>query len=131
MLSLLTIELFTIQKLSVYHPDHDKGVLNREQWVEFIPDEVKIQGDLGFQGLQNQFVNVEIPHKKPKGSELKAQQKEENRELASERFVCEHAFAGVKRYGIATHIYRNRIKEFDDHSLFTAAGLWNFYLRAA
>lgn len=115
-----------------YHgKDHDKGVLNREQWVEFMPDEVKIQGDLGFQGLQNQFVNVEIPHKKPKGGELTAQQKEENRELASERVVCEHAFAGVKRYGIATQVYRNRIKEFDDHSMFTAAGLWNFYLMAA
>ena len=115
-----------------YHgKDHDKGILNREQWVDSIPGEVKIQGDLGFQGLQNEYVNVEIPHKKPKGGELTAQQKEENRELASERVVCEHAFAGVKRYGIATDIYRNRIKDFDDRSMFTAAGLWNFYLMAA
>ncbi len=74
--------------------DHDKGILNREQWVDSIP-------------------------------------KEENRELASERVVCEHAFAGVKRYGIATNIYRNRVKDFEDHSMFTAAGLWNFYLIAA
>lgn len=115
-----------------YHgKDHDKGILNREQWVDFMPDEVKIQGDLGFQGLQNQFVNVEIPHKKPKGGELTEQQKKENRDLASERVVCEHAFAGVKRYGIATHVYRNRIKDFDDLSMFTATGLWNFYLMAA
>lgn len=115
-----------------YHgKDHDKGILNRELWVDSIPGEVKIQGDLGFQGLQNEYVNVEIPHKKPKGGELTAQQKEENRELASERVVWEHAFAGVKRYGIATDIYRNRLKDFDDHSMFTAAGLWNFYLMAA
>ena len=115
-----------------YHgKDHDKGILNREQWVDSIPDEVKIQGDLGFEGLQNEFVNVEIPHKKPKGGELTDEQKEENRDLASERVVCEHAFAGVKRYGIATDVYRNRIKDFDDHSMFTAAGLWNFYLMAA
>ena len=115
-----------------YHgKDHDKGILNREQWVDSIPDEVKIQGDLGFQGLQNELVNVEIPHKKPKGGELTDEQKEENRDLASERVVCEHAFAGVKRYGIATDVYRNRIKDFDDHSMFTAAGLWNFYLMAA
>ncbi len=115
-----------------YHgKDHDKGILNREQWVDSIPDEVKIQGDLGFEGLQNEFVNVEIPHKKPKGGELTDEQKEENRDLASERVVCEHAFAGVKRYGIATNVYRNRIKDFDDHSMFTAAGLWNFYLMAA
>ncbi len=76
--------------------DHDKGILNREQWSEFIPDEVKIQGDLGFVGLQNELVNVEIPHKKPKGGKLTDKQKEENQDLASERVVCEHAFAGVK-----------------------------------
>ena len=99
--------------------------------MDYIPGEVKIQGDLGFQELQNEYVNVEIPHKKPKGGELTDQQKEENRGLASERVVCEHAFAGVKRYSIATDIYRNRIKEFDDHLMFTAAGLWNFYLMAA
>lgn len=111
--------------------DHDKGILNREGWVEYIPDEVKIQGDLGFQGLQNEYANVEIPHKKPKGGELTDKQKEQNSDLASERVVCEHAFAGVKRYGIAADVYRNRIQDFDDRSMFTAAGLWNFYLMAA
>jgi len=111
--------------------DHDKGILNRERWVEHIPDEVKIQGDLGFQGLQNEYANVEIPHKKPKGGELTDKQKEQNSDLASERVVCEHAFAGVKRYGIAADVYRNRIQDFDDRSMFTAAGLWNFYLMAA
>ena len=111
--------------------DHDKGILNRERWAEHIPDAVKIQGDLGFQGLQNEYVNVEIPHKKPKGGSLSDEQKEENRELASERVVCENAFAGLKRYGIAAQVYRNRIKDFDDRSMFTAAGLWNFYLMAA
>ena len=33
-------------------------------------DEVAIEGDLGFQGLQNEFVNVHLPHKKPRGKEL-------------------------------------------------------------
>ncbi|MEO0644639.1 MAG: transposase family protein [Cyanobacteria bacterium J06650_10] len=110
---------------------HDKGVLNDEEWVQYIPDEVKIQGDLGFLGLENEYVNVEIPHKKPKGGKLTDEQKEENRVLASERVVFEHAFAGVKRYRIAAEVYRNRKKGFDDASMFTAAGLWNFYLMAA
>ena len=110
---------------------HDKGVLNDEEWVQYIPDEVKIQADLGFMGLQNEYVNVEIPHKKPKGGKLTDEQKEENRALASERVVCEHAFAGVKRYRIAADVYRNRKEGFDDRSMFTAAGLWNFYLMAA
>ena len=111
--------------------DHDKGILNREQWVEHIPDEVKVQGDLGFFGLDNEFVNIEVPHRKPKGGELTQDQKDENKDLASERVTCEHAFAGVKRYRIAADVYRNRKPGFDDRSMFTSAGLWNFYLMAA
>jgi len=111
--------------------DHDKGILNREDWARYIPDEITIQGDLGFYGLDNEYVNVEVPHKKPKGGELTEQQKEENRLLAKERVVCEHAFSGVKRYGIVSQVYRNRIQNFDDRSMLTAAGLWNFYLEAA
>lgn len=111
--------------------DHDKGILNQERWVEHIPDEVKVQGDLGFFGLDNEFVNIEIPHRKPKGGELTQKQKDENKDLASERVVCEHAFAGVKRYRIAADVYRNRKPNFDDRSMFTSVGLWNFYLMAA
>ena len=94
--------------------DHDKGILNQEKWGEYIPEEVQIDGDSGFQGLQKERANVRIPQKKPKGGELTEEQKEENRQLASERVVCEHAFAGVKRYGIASNVYRNRLKGCDD-----------------
>lgn len=110
---------------------NDKGILNQEGWAEWIPDEVPIQGDLGFFGLQNEVVNVELPHKKPQGGQLSDEQKADNRALASERVVCEHSFAGLKRYGIAHQVYRNRIEGFDDRSMVTAAGLWNFYLEAA
>lgn len=110
---------------------NDKGILNQEGWAEWIPDEIPIQADLGFFGLQNEVVNVELPHKKPRGGALSDEQKAENRALASERVVCEHAFAGLKRYGIAYQVYRNRKAGFDDRSMFTAAGLWNFYLEAA
>lgn len=110
---------------------HDKGILNTEGWAAWIPDEVKIQGDSGFQGLQKEYVNVEIPHKKPKGGELTTEQKAANRALAQERVVVEHAFGGLKRYGIAAQVYRNRKENFDDRSMLTAAGLWNFYLMAA
>lgn len=111
--------------------DHDKGILNREQWADSIPDDVLIQGDSGFDGLQRDYVNVETSHKKPRGGELSDTQKEENRALAKERVVVEHAFAGLKRYRIAHDVYRNRIHDFDDRSMVTAAGLWNFYLMAA
>jgi hypothetical protein len=36
---------------------HDKKQLDEEKIVENIPGEVPIEGDLGFQGLQNEFEN--------------------------------------------------------------------------
>ncbi len=110
---------------------HDKGILNQEGWADWIPDAVLIQGDLGFWGLQNEVLNVEVPHKKPNGGPLTDAQKADNQALASERVVCEHSFAGLKRYGITKQVYRNRTEGFDDRSMVTAAGLWNFYLEAA
>ena len=47
------------------------------------------------------------------------------------RVICENAFAGVKRYNAVSGVYHNRIVDFDDHLMLTAAGLWNFYLVAA
>lgn len=79
-----------------------------------ITDEIPILVDLGFQGMQKQYVNIRLPHKKPKRGEL-----------------CENAFAGVKRYNALAHIYRNRVPDFDDKLMLTACGLWNFYLIAA
>ncbi len=110
---------------------HDKKQLEQEDLVPHIPDQVAIEGDLGFNGLQNEFVNVKVPHKKPKGKELTPEQKEENREFSRQRVKCEHAHAGMKRYGAARDIYRNRVPNFDDRLMFNSAGLWNFYLEAA
>ena len=90
-----------------------------------------IQVDLGFKGLEDEYENIEIPIKKPRGKELSEEQKAENREFNGERVVVEHAFGGMKRYKAAADIYRNRKKDFDDNLMVTAAGLWNFYLVAA
>lgn len=110
---------------------HDKRQLEEASLVEYIPDEVAIEGDLGFLGLQHEFDNVHLPHKKPKGKELNEQQKQENREFNRQRVVCEHAHAGIKRYRAVTDVYRNRLPDFDDHLMLNAVGLWNFYLDAA
>ena len=90
-----------------------------------------IEVDSGFQGLQNQYENIRIPHKKPKGGELSEQQKSELRKLSQLRVVFENAFAGVKRYGVVSHIYRNHKYDFDDKLMLTASGEWNLYLMAA
>ena len=75
---------------------HDKKQLDEEDWVSNIPDQVVIEGDLGYQGLQNEFVNIRLPHKKPRGKELTEEQKQENREFSAQRVKCEHAHAGMR-----------------------------------
>jgi hypothetical protein len=110
---------------------HDKSMLDNLVIAEHIPIDVPIQIDLGFKGFENEYENIELPHKKPRGGELTETQKEENRLFSAERVVVEHAFGGMKRYKAAADIYRNRKENFDDHLMVTAAGLWNFYLVAA
>ncbi len=110
---------------------HDKKFHDEEDIAGSIPDDIPIEVDLGFLGLQKQYVNIRLPHKKPRGGTLTPEQKAENRTLSQSRVRCENAFAGVKRYGAVSAIYRNRKPEFDDHLMLTAAGLWNFYLMAA
>lgn len=110
---------------------HDKRFHDEDDMIGSIPDEIPVLVDSGFQGVQKQYVNIELPHKKPKGGELTPLQKQENKDLSSRRVVCENAFAGVKRYNAVAAIYRNRVTDFDDRLMLTACGLWNFYLKAA
>ena len=110
---------------------HDKKIADREDIIGAIPDSIPVLVDSGFQGVQKQYVNIRLPHKKPRGKELTPDQKRENRELAQERVFCENAFSGVKRYNAISEIYRNRVPSFDDRLMITACGLWNFYLEAA
>jgi hypothetical protein len=110
---------------------HDKKFHDEDDIAGSVPEAIPIELDLGFLGVQKQYDNIRLPHKKPKGGELTPEQKAENRVLSQSRVVCENAFAGVKRYGAVSLIYRNRTEAFDDRLMLTAAGLWNFYLMAA
>ncbi|WP_293150562.1 hypothetical protein [Okeania sp. SIO2C9] len=93
--------------------------LDEEKLVDFVPDEVKIHVDLGFQRIKKEFVNIKIPTKKPRGKELTDQQKHLNKEKSSVRGAlrqqyrvkCEHTISGVKRYNAARGLYRNHIKD--------------------
>jgi hypothetical protein len=110
---------------------HDKKQLDQADLVRHIPDTILIQGDLGFQGLQNEFVNIQLPYKRSKGQELAASLKQANRDFSRERVKCEHAHAGIKRYNMAASIYRNHKVNFDDRLMLISTGLWNFYLQTA
>lgn len=110
---------------------HDKRFHDEDDIAGGVPDEIPIEVDSGFQGLQKEYDNIHLPHKKPSGGQLSEAQKQQNHQLSQSRVVCENAFAGVKRYGAVSQTYRNRIEAFDDRLMLTSAGLWNFYLIAA
>ena len=61
---------------------HDKRFHDEEDIAGGIPDEIPILLALGFQGMQKQYVNIRLPHKKPKGKELTREQKQENQQRA-------------------------------------------------
>ena len=71
------------------------------------PSAAKKYVDLGYQGWQKDSNNVELPHKKPKGGKLTAEQKAENRQHSKIRVYVEHKFAQFKKFRILSETYRN------------------------
>ena len=90
----------------------------------------RVRVDLGFLGFEKDYVCKELllPHKKKKKQELSAEQKQENKLLASERIYVEHAIGGMKRYRILSERLRVHDVELYNVILGVCAGLWNFYL---
>ncbi|MGH7453386.1 MAG: transposase family protein [bacterium] len=110
---------------------HDYGIFKEE----FPPEQDwfkdhRVRVDLGFLGIEKDYAFKEllIPNKKKKNQELSAEQKDENKLLASERIYVEHAIGGMKRYRILSDRLRVHDIELYDVILGVCAGLWNFYL---
>jgi len=77
-----------------------------------VAEEILIQGDSGFQGILKLHQNSETPKKKPKGGELTAEEKAENRRIARDRILIENINAKVKVFKITANRYRNRRKRY-------------------
>lgn len=109
---------------------HDFTLLKEEAPPDNMPPKIKKHMDLGFIGIQKQFPEhvVSIPRRKPRTKELSEFSKEQNKKKSSVRVLVEHALAGVKRLRITTDTFRNRKKDFDDHTMLIACGLWNYHL---
>ena len=71
-----------------------------------------LQLDRGYQGLQHLHANSELPYKRSKNKALSKEQKQQNRTLASQRVVVEHAIRRLKVFRILSERYRNRRKRF-------------------
>ena len=60
-----------------------------------------------------------MPKRKPKGSELSPEEKENNRKISSARVINENAIAGVKRLRVVSDVYRNIKEGFEDKQYFS------------
>lgn len=108
---------------------HDKKDLDDNDIVPNIPDQIPIEVDLGYKGLDKDYGGIIIPHKKTRNGELTKTQKRQNRKIASSRIRAEHVIGLCKRYRCLSDVYRNRRQGFDDAIMLTCCGLTNFYQR--
>ena len=69
-----------------------------------------------------------MPHKKPIGKKLTKKQKEENKQLSSERVIIEHSIGGLKRYRVLSDRLRMKNPDLYNDVLGICAGLWNFWI---
>lgn len=109
---------------------HDFALLKKDDFLSHLPESIAIWVDKGFLGIKSLFPNLDfvIPHKKKPKQDLTEEQKEENKIIGSIRVLSEHAFAGVKRFGAVSQIYRNKGNDKADLFLLIACGLWNLHI---
>jgi hypothetical protein len=77
-----------------------------------VSETIKMCADSGYQGLLRLHKNGELPKKKPKGEELTADEKAENRRISRGRVLIENINAKIKVFKITANRYRNRRKRF-------------------
>jgi hypothetical protein len=82
-------------------PKSDKKLHEQSAVGKQFPN-ATMNGDLAYQGLPAS----KVPHKKPRGGELSAEQKEENRAFSSVRVRVEHSIRRVKAFRIVRDEYR-------------------------
>ncbi len=96
----------------------------------------KVLVDLGYIGMDKVYKIKEllIPNKRPKaknGEERQSLTKEQklyNKGVNQVRVLVENAIGGMKRLGILTQTFRNKIMGMDDLVVEIGAGLWNLHL---
>lgn len=119
--------------------NHDFTMLKQE----FSPDEdwfknMLVYVDLGYLGIISAYRadNIQIPHRRPRKTkdnsapQLTEEQKEHNRMVSKLRIFVENSLAGLKRYNILVHDFRNRKDNFIDDVIALCAGLWNMMIGA-
>lgn len=103
---------------------HDKTIA--DEFPLKLPFASVLKQDLGFLGHNPLGINIEMPFKKPRNSELTFGQKIYNKLLSSTRVVIEHANSGVKRLRMVKDTVRIHSTDFRDNLISVACALHNF-----
>lgn len=100
--------------------------LFRESGVH-LPATVWYLADGGYRGLEKLHRQTVLPVRKPRGKDVSASDRQNNRGLARLRIRVEHVICWLKRFRILKERYRNRRRRFGLRSRLIA-GLHNFEL---
>jgi hypothetical protein len=106
---------------------HDKKIIDEEYWQ--FPQGIKVCQDLGFEGHQQEGVNIERPIKKPKGKELTTEQKAANKAKSADRVKVEHIIGHAKVYRIikdTIRLWKKNYADINDFIMEICCGLHNF-----
>ena len=89
---------------------HDKKLFQKSETA--IDPRTKLLVDSGYQGVQKDHPNTDLPKKKPRKGKLTAAEKLTNLEISKQRVPVEHKFAAIKKFRILKGTYRNRRTRF-------------------
>ncbi len=103
---------------------HDKKICDEEPLL--LPRGIRLWQDTGFIGHRPDGVEICMPRKKPKGKELTAVEKQENKRISGIRIKVEHAIGGMKKCRIVKERFRCHKFGFEDMVILIACGLHNF-----
>lgn len=106
---------------------HDKKICDEEQL--YFPQGTRLRQDTGYQGFAPQGVIIIQPKKRFRGQTLSQQDKEQNRQIAKERIVVEHAISGVKRLRILKEQIRHCSTRFRDQVMMMGCAIHNFRIQ--
>lgn len=120
------------RKAQTQQPDyegraHDKRIADKVPY-RLPPGSILVQ-DTGFQGFDLSDVTVLQPKKKPRGGELSAAEKTENKRISRLRMPVEHVIGSIKRFRIIRDEIRHAELWKRDQVMLVCVGLHNFCVK--
>ncbi len=92
---------------------HDKSLYDNSRVAGQLEPDEAMMGDSGYQGMQHDHLAI-LPHKKPRGGQLTAEQKAFNRCLSKARVVVENTICQIKTFRVMADRYRHPRDSYND-----------------